>query len=224
MGRGRGRTIRERRLGRGCHVVWTHVGRGPAALARPRACRPDGGIPPGRGGRAGTSTARPVVAPDVGRGVRVAGGPVPPPRGRGHPATLRDGRVRVLGGRTAPTVGGPRSPRVRARLSGTRGAPRCGPQCRRPTAVPEVVLAPPATSWALFPGFTLQPLGDGPLLAFPAGAAPPGLLAALRAFFPVEEAPPGDLPGEGDGPEPQAGDLDLGLELDAAKDDEYLVS
>ena len=42
---------------------------------------------------------------------------------------------------------------------------------------PEVVLAPPATSRALFPGFTLPPLGDGPLLAFPAGAAPPGLLA-----------------------------------------------
>ena len=91
-------------------------------------------------------------------------------------------------------------------------------------AVPEVVLAPPATSRALFPGFTLQPLGHGPLLAFPAGAAPPGLLAALWAFFPVEEAPPGDLPGEGDSPEPQAGDLDLGLELDADKDDENLLS
>ena len=45
-------------------------------------------------------------------------------------------------------------------------------------AVPEVVLAPPTTSRALFPGFTLEPLGDSPLLAFPAGAAPPGLLAA----------------------------------------------
>ena len=90
--------------------------------------------------------------------------------------------------------------------------------------VPEVVLAPPATSRALFPGFTLQPFGDGPLLALPAGAAPPGLLAALRAFFPVEEAPPGDLPGEGGGPEPQADDLDLGLELDTDEDDEYLLS
>ena len=89
-------------------------------------------------------------------------------------------------------------------------------------AVPEVVLAPPATSRALFPGFTLRPLGDGPLLAFPAGAAPPGLLAALQAFFPVEEAPLGDQPGEGDGPKPQAGDLDLGLELNADEDDEYL--
>ena len=75
--------------------------------------------------------------------------------------------------------------------------------------IPGVVLAPPATGRALFPGFTLQPLGDGPLLAFPAGAAPPGLLAALRAFFPVEEAPPGDQPGEGKGPEAQAVDLDL---------------
>ena len=91
-------------------------------------------------------------------------------------------------------------------------------------AVPEVVLAPPATSRALFPGFTLQPLGDGPQLAFAAGAAPPGLLAALRAFFPMEEAPPGDLPGEGDGPEPQAGDIDLGLELDADEDDKCLLS
>ena len=62
---------------------------------------------------------------------------------------------------------------------------------------------------------TLQPLGDGPLLAFPAGAAPPGLLAALQAFFPVEAAPP----GEGEGPEPQAGDLDLGLEFDVDEDD-----
>ena len=61
-------------------------------------------------------------------------------------------------------------------------------------ATPEVVLAPPATCRALFPGFTIQPLGDGPLLAFLAGAAPPGLLAALQAFFPVEAAPPGDLP------------------------------
>ena len=39
----------------------------------------------------------------------------------------------------------------------------------------EVVLAPPTTSRGLFPGFTIQPLGDGPLLAFPAGAAPPQL-------------------------------------------------
>ena len=63
-------------------------------------------------------------------------------------------------------------------------------------------------------------LGDGPLLAFPAGTAPPGLLAALRAFVPVEEAPPGDLPGEGKGPKPQADHLDVGLELDADKDNE----
>ena len=91
-------------------------------------------------------------------------------------------------------------------------------------AVPEVVLAPPATSRALLPGCTLQPLGDGPLPAFPAGAAPPGLLAALGAFFPVEDAPPRDQPGANDDPEPWAGDLDLGLELDANEDDEYLLS
>ena len=88
-------------------------------------------------------------------------------------------------------------------------------------AVLEVVLALPTTRRALFPGYTLQPLGEGPLLAFPAGAALPGLLAALRAFFLVEEAPPRDQPGEGDGPEPQAGDLDLGLELDADEDDDF---
>ena len=72
-------------------------------------------------------------------------------------------------------------------------------------AVPEVVLARPATSRALFPGYTLQSLGDGPQLAFPAGAAPPGVLAALGAFFPVDEAPPRDqLEANGD-PEPWAG-------------------
>ena len=93
-------------------------------------------------------------------------------------------------------------------------------------ATPEVVLAPPATSRALFPGFTIRPLGDGPLLAFPVGAAPPGLLAALQAFFPVEAAPPGDPPEEGEGPEPQTGDPNLGLELDVDvdEDDEYLLS
>ena len=33
-----------------------------------------------------------------------------------------------------------------------------------PPLAREVVLAPPATSRSLFPGFTIQPLGDGPLL------------------------------------------------------------
>ena len=62
-------------------------------------------------------------------------------------------------------------------------------------AVPEVVLAPPATSRALFPGCTIQPLGEGALLAFPAGAAPPGLLTALGAFFPMEIPPRAGLAG-----------------------------
>ena len=88
----------------------------------------------------------------------------------------------------------------------------------------EVVLDPPATSRELFPGCTHQPLGDGPLLAFPAGAAPPGLLAALGAFFPVEEVPPRDQLEAHDGPEPWAGDLDLDLELDAEEDDKYPLS
>ena len=80
-------------------------------------------------------------------------------------------------------------------------------------------MGPPATCRALFPGFTIEPLRDGPLLASPAGAAPPGLIAALQSLFPVQAAPPGDLPGEGEGPKPQAGDLDLGLELNIDEDD-----
>ena len=91
-------------------------------------------------------------------------------------------------------------------------------------AVPEVVLAPPTSSRALFPGSTIQPLGEGPLLAFPAGAAPPGLLEALGAFFPVEDAPPHDQPEALDGPRQEADDLDSGLELGADEDDEYLLS
>ena len=62
---------------------------------------------------------------------------------------------------------------------------------------------PPATRRALFPGFTIRPFGDGPLLVALASGAPPGLLGVLQAFFPVEEAPPGDLPGEGEGPDPR---------------------
>ena len=69
-------------------------------------------------------------------------------------------------------------------------------------AVQEVVLAPPTTSRALFPGYTLQPLGDGP--CWRSWRRP-----ALRAFFPVEEAPTRDQPGVGDGPEPQEVDPDL---------------
>ena len=65
----------------------------------------------------------------------------------------------------------------------------------------EVVLAPLATTRALFPGCTIHPLGEGPLLAFPAGAAPPGLLTSLGGFFPVEEAPPPDKPEPLDEPE-----------------------
>ena len=90
-------------------------------------------------------------------------------------------------------------------------------------ATPEVVLALPVTSRALFLGFTIQPLGDGPLFAFPAGAAPLGLLAALQAFFPVDAAPTGDPPEEGEDVKPQTADPDLGLELDVNEDDEYLL-
>ena len=75
----------------------------------------------------------------------------------------------------------------------------------------------------LLQGFTIPPLEDGPVLAFPAGAAPPGLLAALQAFFPVEATHPAEQPEEGGGPEPQAGDGDLGLKMDVDEDEEDLL-
>ena len=62
-GRGRGCTVRQRRLGRVCHVVWAPVSHGPAAMARPRACRPDRGMPTGSGGLGGGFTSHSVVAP-----------------------------------------------------------------------------------------------------------------------------------------------------------------
>ena len=165
----------------------------------------------------GASTARPVGAPDgrpltdagtvrryaMGKSACFVAGPRPELVGRAVPVSVLDPAERGACPDVVLSVGTPPS------LLG---------------ATPEVVLASPATSRALFPGFTLQPVGDGPLLAFPAGAAPAALLAALRAFFPVEAAPPGDLPGEGEGPEPQASDPDLGLELDINEDDKYLLS
>ena len=57
----------------------------------------------------------------------------------------------------------------------------------------EVVLALPATSRSLFPGFTIRPLGDGPLLVYLAAAEPQGLLNTLGAFFPTAEVPAADL-------------------------------
>ena len=105
---------------------------------------------------------------------------------------------------------------------------RRGPQCRRPTVPtgyhPRGGPRPARDQ----PGSITGPYPPGAGRWVPAGvhgglgATRPS--AALRAFFPVEEAPLGDLPGEGEGPEPQAGDLDLGLELDADEDDEYLLS
>ena len=99
--RGRGRTVRERCLRRGLSVVWTPMGRGPVALASPRACRPDGGIPLGCGGTGGASTARPVVAPNSGRQARVAAGLVRPQADAG---TL----LRYALGESTCSVAGPR--------------------------------------------------------------------------------------------------------------------
>ena len=138
-------------------------------------------------------------------------------------------------GKSACAVAGPRPELVRRTIPvsvldlAERGACpdmvlRVGAPPSLQGATPEVVLAPLATSRALFPGFTIQPLEDGPLLAFPAGAAPPGLLAALQAFFLMEVAPLGDPPEEGEGPKPQADDADLSLQLDVDEDDEYLLS
>ena len=42
---------------------------------------------------------------------------------------------------------------------------------------------PGITERALLEGHTLQTLGEGPLLAFPGGRAPEGLLRALEALF-----------------------------------------
>ena len=53
---------------------------------------------------------------------------------------------------------------------------------------------------------------------------PPGLLAAVNAFFPAEEAPREDPPDAGEGDGHRAEDQDLGLELVVDEDDEYLLS
>ena len=80
-----------------------------------------------------------------------------------------------------------------------------------------------ATSRSLFTGFTIQPLRDGPLRAYPAAAAPEGLLHALSAFSPVAEAPAGDPPDGGKDEDALPANQDLGLELDVDEDDEYLL-
>ena len=87
-----------------------------------------------------------------------------------------------------------------------------------------MVLGQSATSRSLFSGFTIERLGDGPLLAYLAAAAPEGLLRALDAFFPVAQAPATDPPNKGEDEDAQAADPDLCLELDVNKDHEYLLS
>ena len=112
-----------------------------------------------------------MIAPDVGRGTRVAVGLSRP---LAHVGTL----LRYALGQSACSVARPRPGLVgravpvsvldRAEQGACQdvvlsvGAP---PSLQG--AVPDVVLAPPTTSRALFPGFTHQPLGDGPLLALP---------------------------------------------------------
>ena len=49
---------------------------------------------------------------------------------------------------------------------------------------------PGTTERALLEGYTLQPLGEGPLLAFPAGCAPKGLVWGLAALFSADGPTP----------------------------------
>ena len=58
-------------------------------------------------------------------------------------------------------------------------------------ATPEVVLAPLAICRALFPGFTIQPLGDGPLLAFPAARRHPAYPRPCKPSSPWRRRPQG---------------------------------
>ena len=86
-------------------------------------------------------------------------------------------------------------------------------------SAPEVVLVPPATSRALLWGYTIQPLGDGPVLPYPAAAAPPSrpgrpLPRCGTTGSGPDEDEAGDLPGA---------NLDQGLEPDVDEDDEYLL-
>ena len=148
--------------------------------------------------------------------------PVGLPRPLADAGTL----LRYAAGESACSMAWPRPELVGRAVQVSMLDPADGGACRKvvlnvgalPTlrgAVPEVVLALPATSRAVLPGCTIQPLGEGPLLAFPAGAAPPGLLEAMGPFGRVEDAPPQDQPEALDEPEQGADDLDLGLELGA---------
>ena len=89
----------------------------------------------------------------------------------------------------------------------------------------EVVLVLGTTERAPLEGHTLQPICEGPLLAFLAGRAPQGLLRALEALFPM-----GDRAADEPPPEEPAGppncdlDLELDIEVGADEDDEYLLS
>ena len=59
------------------------------------------------------------------------------------------------------------------------------PPSRRGTT-PEMVLALGTTRRTLLKGRTLQPLREGPLLAFLGGRAPEGLSQVLAALFPAD--------------------------------------
>ena len=59
------------------------------------------------------------------------------------------------------------------------------PPSRRGAAM-VMVLAHGTTECMLLEGHTLQPLGEGPLLAFLVGRSPEGLLRAVAALFPAD--------------------------------------
>ena len=101
---------------------------------------------------------------------------------------------------------------------------RVGELPPRHMAALEVVPIPGATEGALLEGHTLQPMGEGPLLAFPAGRAPEGLLRALEALFPVGDRAVGGPQEEPDGLPDFYFDLGVAPEAGAHEDDEYLLS
>ena len=85
-------------------------------------------------------------------------------------------------------------------------------------------MMPVATDRALLKDNTLQPMVNSPLLAFPEGRAPEGLLWALEAPFPVGDRvadEPHDVPK---GPPDHDVDLNVAVEAGANGDDEYLLT
>ena len=80
-----------------------------------------------------------------------------------------------------------------------------------------------ATTRSLFPGYNIQPLEDGLVLAYLKAATPAVLFYALEAFTCVAEAPAAGLPKRGKHEDAETADPDLGWDIDVDKDVEYLL-